>query len=87
MLSFQTVFQTAKATTSYYVTNYALHVTAMVVQRLEAAYVKCIKMVFGFSRKKQYHWQLTVMFYHCELPIFKTVVYNAKANMDNQWRI
>ena len=42
----------AQATTSYYVTSYALHVAAMVLQRLEAAYVKCIKLVFGFSRKK-----------------------------------
>lgn len=45
-----------------------------VMRRFEAAYVKCVKMFFGFSRRDS----VTAMFCELGLPTFSTVVHNAE---------
>ena len=50
-----------------------------VLQRFEATYVKCVKMLFGFARKDS----VTAMFYELGLPTFKTIIHNAKVKMDS----
>ena len=45
-----------------------------IMKRLEAAYVKCVKMFFGFARLDS----VTAMFYELGLPTFKTILHNAK---------
>jgi len=50
-----------------------------VLQRFEAAYVKCVKMLFGFARRDS----VTAMFYELGLPTFKTIIHNAKVKMDS----
>jgi len=50
-----------------------------VLQCFEAAYVKCVKMLFGFARKDS----VTAMFYELGLPTCKTIVHNAKVKMES----
>ena len=50
-----------------------------VMKRFEAAYVKCVKMFFGFARLDS----VTAMFYELGLPTFKTILHNAKCNFGN----
>ena len=50
-----------------------------VMKRFEAAYVKCVKMFFGFARLDS----VTAMFYELGLPTFKTILHNAKCNFEN----
>ena len=45
-----------------------------VMKRFEAAYIKCVKMFFGFARLDS----VTLMFCELGLPTFNTVLYNAK---------
>ena len=48
-----------------------------VMKRFEAAYVKCVKMFFGFARLDS----VTAMFCELGLPTFKTILHNAKFNI------
>jgi hypothetical protein len=48
-------------------------------QRFEAAYVKCVKMFFGFTRRDS----VTAMFCELGLPSFNTIVYNAHFRLNN----
>ena len=50
--------------------------SASVIKRLEAAYVKCIKMFFGYDRLHS----VTDMFCELKLPVFGTIFHNAKYN-------
>ena len=48
-----------------------------VLKRFEAAYVKCIKMFFGYDRM----YSVTAMFVELGLPVFSTILHNAKCNL------
>ena len=50
-----------------------------VARKFEAAYVKCIKMFFSFSRRDS----VTGMFAQLGLPTFATIVHNAKYRLAN----
>jgi hypothetical protein len=50
-----------------------------VMKRFEAAYVKCVKMFFGFARLDS----VTAMFCELGLPIFKTIIHNARFSIGN----
>ena len=52
------------------------HVTVM--NKFEAAYVKCIKMFFGYGRRDS----ATGMFFTLRLPTFNTIIHNAKLKFD-----
>ena len=45
-----------------------------VLKRFEAAYVKCVKMFFGYDRL----YSVTTMFCELGLPVFSTILHNAK---------
>ena len=65
---------------SFMVLDYAwksYNVTVM--KRFKAAYVKCLKKIFGFARLDSF----TAMFYELGLPTFKTILHNAKCNFEN----
>jgi hypothetical protein len=49
------------------------------MKRFEAAYVKCVKMFFGFARLDS----VTAMFCELGLPIFKTIIHNARFSIGN----
>jgi endonuclease/exonuclease/phosphatase family metal-dependent hydrolase len=51
-----------------------------VMNKLESAYVKCIKMFFGFVRLHS----VTDMFLQLRLPTFKTLLHNAKVKFDDR---
>ena len=50
-----------------------------VLNRIEAAYVKCIKMFFGFERLHS----VTAMFMQLKLPTFNTLLHNSKLKFLN----
>jgi hypothetical protein len=52
------------------------HVT--VINKFEAAYVKCFKMFFGYGRRDS----ATGMFFNLCLPTFNTIIHNAKLKFD-----
>jgi len=56
-----------------------LFLLLLLLRRFEAAYVKCVKMLFGFARRDS----VTAMFYELGLPTFKTIIHNAKVKMDS----
>ena len=45
-----------------------------VLHKIQAAYVKCVKMFFGFERRDS----ASNMFLELELPTFETIILNAK---------
>ena len=49
-----------------------------VINKFEAAYVKCIKMFFGYGRRDS----ATGMFFTLCLPTFNTIIHNAKLKFD-----
>lgn len=49
---------------------------ATTMKRLEAAYIKCIKMFFGYDRL----YSVTTMFCELGLPVFGTILHNVKCN-------
>ena len=49
------------------------------VKRFEAAYMKCVKMLFGFARGDS----VSAAFCELGLPTFKTIVHNAKIKMES----
>ena len=50
-----------------------------VLNRIEAAYVKCVKMFFGFERLHS----VTAMFMQLKLPTFNTLLHNSKLKFSN----
>ena len=54
-----------------------------IMKRFEAAYVKCVKMFFGFARLDS----VTAMFYELGLPTFKTILHNAKVTISSCARL
>jgi len=50
-----------------------------VMKRFEAAYIKCVKVFFGFARLDS----VTCMFCELGLPTFNTVLHNAKFSLDS----
>ena len=52
---------------------------ATTMKRLEAAYVKCVKMFFGYDRL----YSVTNMFCELGLPVFGTILHNAKCNFSS----
>ena len=51
-----------------------------VIKRMQAAYVKCIKMFFGFEKRQN----VSEMFLTLGLPTFDTLRYNAKRRFINR---
>ena len=49
---------------------------ATALKRFKAAYVKCVKMFFGYDRM----YSVTAMFIELGLPVFSTILHNAKCN-------
>jgi len=52
---------------------------ATTIKRLEAAYIKCIKMFFGYDSM----YSVTNMFCELGLPVFGTILHNAKCNFSS----
>ena len=49
---------------------------ATALKRFKAAYVKCVKMFFGYDRM----YSVTAMFVELGLPVFSTILHNAKCS-------
>jgi len=60
---------------AYWYAHQLLNKTVM--KRFEAAYVKCVKVFFGFARLDS----VTSMFCELGLPTFNTVLHNAKFSL------
>lgn len=54
-----------------------------VMKRFEAAYVKCVKIFFGFARLDS----VTAMFCELGLPTFSTIVHNAKFRLNSSAKL
>ena len=53
-----------------------------VLNKIEAAYVKCVNMFFGFERSYTMH-SVTAMFLQLKLPTFNTLLHNSKLLFSN----